>query len=510
MFELIRANKRRSLVLVFLMLLLLLALGFAIGAATMPYVTYEAGSGRPVFMPAGGFLGMGVALVIWVVQLGAAFLAGDRIMLAISHARPIEKEDHPQLFNVVEEMTIASRLGKMPRIYVIDDMSMNAFATGRKPENASIAVTAGLLANLNRDQLQGVVAHEISHIVHRDILFMTVVGVMLGSIVLLSQVFLRGLFFSGGHSRRYRRSSSSRGGGGGAAALVLVVVAIVLAILAPILAQAIYYACSRRREYLADAGAAVYTRYPEGLAQALEILGGSTQRMRVSAANAPMFIVNPLAGKSMSLGAGRTHPSIHDRIKILRGIGNSVSYQNYQRAWRKVAGREAKSMPGSAAEVAATPVRKPHPDSTSPQQAQSPRDRMRQAGDVMRKLNQFIFLPCACGMRIKLPPEFKREQVRCPRCRRTLQVPVAQLAAAGAVGEHLAQQAAPPQQEGIPVAQPRAQAQKPLEVTKPDNGWMSFKCECGAVKQLAPSFTAPQTRCNQCGRTILVKHATQA
>ncbi len=332
---------------------------------------------------------------------------------------------------------------------------------------------------------------------------------MLGSIVLLSQTFLRGMFYTGGHSRRYRSSSSSKGGGGGAAALVFIVVAIVLAILAPILAQAIYYACSRRREYLADAGAAVYTRYPEGLAQALEVLSGDTQPMRVSAATAPMFIVNPLARGSMSLGAGRTHPPTRDRIRILRSIGNSVSYQNYQRAWRKVAGAEAKGMPESAASVAAAPVRAAHPDSARGPQGQTPKDRMRQAGDVMRKLNQFIFLSCVCGMRIKLPPEFKREQVQCPRCRRTLQVPVAQLAAAGAVGEHLAQQAAPPQ-EAIPVAKPRSRDMRPLEVVKRDKGWMSFKCECGQVKQLAPSFTAPQTRCEQCGRTILVKYPAEA
>ena len=184
-------------------------------------------------------------------------------MLSVSNAKEVTPEVHQQLFNIVEEMKIASNLPKMPKIFIINDAAPNAFATGTKPENSAITVTAGLLAKLNRDELQGVIAHEMSHIANRDILVMTFAGIMLGCIVLISEVFLKGLWFSGGSSARYRSKSSS---GGGQAQLVMMIAAIILAILAPIAAQLLYFAISRRREYLADANGARLTRYPEGLA----------------------------------------------------------------------------------------------------------------------------------------------------------------------------------------------------------------------------------------------------
>ncbi|MHC5098167.1 MAG: M48 family metallopeptidase, partial [Planctomycetota bacterium] len=213
--------------------------------------------------PQAGWIGMGIATVIWLVMMAVSLSSGDQILLASSKAVKVTQEVHPMLFNVVEEMTIAANLPKMPKIYIINDPSPNAFATGRSPETASIAVTAGLLAKLNRDELQGVVAHEMSHIIHRDILFVTLAGVMLGSVVLISQIFLRGMFYSSlGSRRRYSSNSSNQGG----AQLLMIVVAILFAILAPILTQLLYFALSRKREYLADAGGVRLTRYPEGLA----------------------------------------------------------------------------------------------------------------------------------------------------------------------------------------------------------------------------------------------------
>jgi heat shock protein HtpX len=247
MWELIRANKRNSIILMVLMASALLILGFVLGMVFTQ-------------RPEGGFFGLMIATTIWLVLTSVSFSSGDQILLSASHAVPVTHEVHPQLFNVVEEMKIAAGLPAMPKIYIINDPAPNAFATGRNPQNASVAVTAGLLARLNRDELQGVIAHEISHIVHRDILFVTLAGIMLGSIVLLSQVFLRGMFYSsmGGSRRRY----SSGGKGGGQAQIVFMIIAIVAAILAPIMAQLLYYALSQRREYLADAGAARLTRYP--------------------------------------------------------------------------------------------------------------------------------------------------------------------------------------------------------------------------------------------------------
>ena len=279
MWELIRANKRNSIVLMAIMAVVLLLLGFIIGLA--------------FFGPEGGFFGLIIATAIWLILTLVSFSSGDQIFLAASKAKLITHDVHPQLFNVVEEMKIAAGLPAMPKVYIINDPAPNAFATGRNPKSASVAVTAGLLGRLNRDELQGVIAHEISHILHRDILFVTLAGVMLGSIVLLSQVFLRGMFYSSmtGSRRRY----SSGGGGGGQAQIVMLIIAIVAAILAPIMAYLLYFALSRKREYLADAGAARLTRYPEGLAGALEKIANdpSPQLATVNKVTAPMYIVNP-------------------------------------------------------------------------------------------------------------------------------------------------------------------------------------------------------------------------
>jgi len=215
MWEQIRANRIRSMVLVAAMAALLLLIGYFLGVAFL---------GSAI----GGLI---MALAIWIVMTLVAFFQGDSIFLALSKARKIERDDHPRLYNVVEEMKIASGLEKMPDIYIIDDPALNAFATGRDPKRASVAITSGLLQKLNRDELQGVIGHEMAHIRNRDVLLMSLCGVLLGTIVILSWYFTRMLFFSamfGG-----RRSSSS---GGGYAQVIILLVGIVLMILAPILA----------------------------------------------------------------------------------------------------------------------------------------------------------------------------------------------------------------------------------------------------------------------------------
>lgn len=483
MWEQIRSNQRKSVILVFVMLLLLAVLGAAIGGA--------------ILVPDGLFFGIIVAAGLWIILTLVTYAQGDRILLAASGAQEIQKEDHPQLFNVVEEMTIASRLPKMPRVYIIHDQAMNAFATGRKPETASVAITSGLLARLNRDQLQGVIAHEIGHIKNQDIRYMTVVGVMLGAIVMLSELFLRGVF----RTSMTRRYGGGRRGGNQAQAIIMVL-AVVLAILAPILGQLIYFACSRRREYLADASAAVFTRYPEGLASALELLAGDTQKLtRVSRATAPMFIVNPLEkGRMAAFSLTSTHPPIEQRVRILRSMAGGAAFANYQEAWKKIAGARAGSLPPSAlAETAPVAVRAPGSEgAVAPQDV---RRRMRETGDALRKVNQFLFLACVCGMRVKIPPDFKRDHIGCPRCGKELQVPVAQLAAIAAVAEASTQGA----EMSIPFAQAKQTPRETLEVARKDRQWMSFKCACGAVQQLAPSFEGETTRCAACGRTIRIR-----
>lgn len=497
MWELIRANKRRSTVLITLMGILLIALGYSIGAAMffpggLPVETPQA---VLWLNPAGGFMGAMIATIIWLVQVIVAYAFGDRILMAVSGAREIQKEDHPQLFNVVEEMTIASSLGKMPRVYIIDDPGLNAFAAGRSPENACVAVTAGLLGKLNRDELQGVIAHEIAHIVHRDVLYMTMVGIMLGTIVMISEIVLRSMFYS---SMGSRGRNSSKGKGNGAA--IMLVVALVLAILAPILAQLIYFAISRRREYLADAGSAVYTRYPEGLASALERIAGDPQPLaKANRATAPMYIINPLQKASgRTLGLMSTHPPTEERVQILRSIGGGVSYAKYQAAWAQKDGSSAK-MPASALKDRAdAPVRAAHPNFDGG--GNTARERTRQVGDALRNLNQFIFLSCACGMRVKLPPEFKQDHVNCPRCHAVLQVPTAALAAAAMAGQQLEQSAA----AASPPPLPKGTGTPALHAQRARNGWTTVRCSCGATKNLAPSFSGTRTTCSNCGREMQV------
>jgi heat shock protein HtpX len=405
MWEQIRSNRRKSVVLVLFMALVLLGLGFVIGEA---------------FQPGAGLFGLAIATAIWAVMGLVSYFQGGHIMMAMSGARKIEKSDHPQLFNVVEEMQIAAGMSKMPDIYIIDSMALNAFATGRDPDHAAVAVTAGLLGRLNRDQLQGVIAHEISHVVNRDILFMTMIGVMLGAIAMISQVFLRGMFYSGGRRRRSRSSS-----GGDQAQIIFMVLAIVLAILAPIVGQVIYFAASRRREYLADANAAVLTRYPEGLASALEAIAHdpSPELPQASSATAPLYIDNPLRkGPRKAIGLFTTHPPIEERVRILRGIsGSEVSFAGYQQSLNTVSGDRAGHIPASAMGLTGQPMRsgvsKPKPT------ARPPRRQMRKAYDAVRKSHGYTFAQCDCGAQLKIPPNFRHSTAKCPRCHSTVAVP---------------------------------------------------------------------------------------
>jgi len=303
MFQQIAANKRKSIILVFLMTLLVVAVGAVIGAVWFHWV-----------------YGVAFAVVLAVLMSAFAYWGGAGTILAMSGAREMKKRDDPQLFNVVEEMTIASGM-PMPKIYLIQESAPNAFATGRDPEHASVAITRGLREKLNRDELQGVMAHELSHIRHYDIRLMMMIVVLVGVIVLLCDWFWRMAFYSrwGGS-----RSRDNRGEAG--ARLLLIVVAVVLAILAPMMALLIQAAISRQREYLADAGAAEMTRYPPGLASALLKISGDPDKLHAaSRATQHLYIVNPL--KSLSSGSSlmNTHPPIGERVQRLRAMGGATT-----------------------------------------------------------------------------------------------------------------------------------------------------------------------------------------
>lgn len=390
MFELVRANRRKSFCLAAAMAALLLGLGYLIGEAVRP---------------GGGALGAAVAAGLWLLQLLVGYYGGDSIALAICGAKEVRKEDAPQLCNVVEEMAIAAGLPQPPRVFLIPEEAPNAFATGRNPKTAAVAVTTGLLKRLNRDELQGVIAHELSHVRHLDILYMTVAGTMLGAAVLISEMFLRGTYYSSG---RYGGRSRNQAQG------AIMLLALVLAILAPLLAQLLYYAISRRREYLADAGGAILTRYPEGLASALEKIATSTIPLPVAnKVNAPMFIINPLRREGLAASElTSTHPPISERIKILRGMAGG-GYLDYQRSWQKVTGQFRPLLPPSARKEAAVAQRPP-----SASEKIDPKAQARQLGDLLGRLHGYAFFICPCGLKMKVPPTYARPEVACPRCGR--------------------------------------------------------------------------------------------
>lgn len=379
--------------------LLLILIGFTFGSFYSP--------------DNGGLFGIFLALILWGILSLVSYFAGSKILLAVSGAKEVTQEVHPQLYNVVEEMRIAANLPNTPKIYIIADAAPNAFATGIKPENSAIAVTAGLLGTLNRDELQGVVAHEMSHIMNRDILVMTFAGMMLGAITLMAEVFARSLWLGGGS--RYKSKSSNRNG---QAQLIIMILAIALAILGPIMAQLLYFAISRKREYLADASAVRLTRYPDGLASALEKISGTNLDLKTAnKVTAPMYIINPLKKKGMQISnLSSTHPPISERIKILRSMSQGVNYTNYQNAFNSVKGKNSELMPQSGlTDATVIPIKSSLVDSSTSQNTVKVK---RDVGDLMMKLNDYKFINCTCGIKLKVPPDFSENSITCPKCGR--------------------------------------------------------------------------------------------
>jgi heat shock protein HtpX len=302
-YDQIAANRRNSFLLALIVVALLAALGFAIGYG----VSGEVAAGL-------GVLGFAVALGS-VMALGSYF-AGDQLVLAVSGAKQVDETSAPQLMNVVREMSIAANV-PMPRVYVIEDTAPNAFATGRDPRHASMAITTGLLGKLDREELQGVIGHELSHVRNFDIRFALLVGVLVGSIALLADFFLRFTFWGGAGRRRDR----DREGGGGLQAIVLVI-AVVLAILAPIIARFVQLAVSRQREYLADASSIELTRNPYGLERALAKIATDKEVLEVAnRATQHLYFANPIKKfEERSSNLMSTHPPIVDRINRIRQL----------------------------------------------------------------------------------------------------------------------------------------------------------------------------------------------
>ena len=288
-FDAIEANKRNSLIFIAVMFFLFLAVIFAIS-----YI-FDIGICGPTL----GFF----ALLFYSVVV---YYQGDRVILALSGAKEARKEEYPFLYNVVEGLSLACQI-PMPKLYIIDDPSPNAFATGRDPQHASVAVTTGLLSIMKREELEGVIAHEMSHIANFDIRFSMIAIVFAGAIALLGEFAWRSMRFGFGGGRR------DRGGG------ILILIALLFVILAPIFAQLVRLALSREREYLADANGARLTRYPEGLASALEkIKIASIPTKAANDTTASLYFSNPFPAKLGFITS--THPPIDERIKKLRSM----------------------------------------------------------------------------------------------------------------------------------------------------------------------------------------------
>ena len=289
------SNTRKTWLLIALFLILTIGIGWVFSYAF----------GTPLILY--------VAVFISILMSFLSYWHSDKIVLAMTHAKLINPRDNLELYRIVENLCIAAGL-PTPKIYIISTPALNAFATGRNPEHAVIAVTEGLLSRLDRSELEGVIAHELSHIGNRDMLVSTVVVVLVGFIVILSDFFVRWSFFGGRSNKREN----------GNAAAVMMIIGIFLAILAPIMAKLIQLAVSRKREFLADASGALLTRYPEGLASALEKIGRDETPMRHAGhAVAHLFIASPFKGEERTSWFTRlfmTHPLISERIKVLREL----------------------------------------------------------------------------------------------------------------------------------------------------------------------------------------------
>ncbi len=289
-YDQIAKNKRNSLFLASFIFFILVALIYLIGEILAPEFSL-------IFLIFAIFL-------VFLYTYGT-YMYGDKIILAATNAKPIKEDyNYLHLINTVEGLSIAAGIPK-PKIYIIESDEINAFATGRSPENASIAVTTGLLKNLKRDEIEGVIGHEISHIKNYDIRFMTLVAVMVGLVAILSHLFLRSMWYGSG--KRERKSG------------LLIIIGLLLALVSPIIVRLVQFAISRRREFLADASSVELTRYPEGLASALEkIMKINQGKMNVSEAVSHLFFVDPNKSPLDKLYA--THPPIEERIRILRSM----------------------------------------------------------------------------------------------------------------------------------------------------------------------------------------------
>lgn len=482
MWEQIRRNQRKSVMLILLMGLILAGIGYSAGEA---------------ITPGAGLIGLAGAGMVYFFQLLAYAWASESIVLSGLGAREMAREESPRLFNVVEEMSLASGLGFTPRVYLIDESAPNAFAFGRKPKDYGVAVTTGLMHRLSRDELQGVIAHEVGHLKNRDVQFMTLAAVMIGSIVLVSEVAARVIRVGGGRgSSRSSSRGNSGSSGGGQAQLVFLLIALFLIILGPIMARVLYFSISRQREYLADASAAQFTRYPEGLASALmKIARAGKMLPMVSKITAPMFIVNPLAADGETSSLMSTHPPLSKRVTILRAMAGA-SFLDYERAYEAAMG--GKKIIGQKTLAAAEPT------PARPASTDEPLLNKETAKATAHRMYGYVTTECECGASIRVPETFEQDQVTCIRCGRRNEIPSVQERREAVKERLMKPYSLMAGGAGVAIGAALATAE-PMHYQRTQPGkWETFRCSCGGTVQLSPQFAAPKTACPRCRRQILV------
>lgn len=308
MYEYIARNRLKTVFIIIGFLIFIAAVGYLVGL----YLDYRYS----------GSQGYAIVLMIFALAIAgimsfSSYYWSDKIVLQMSGARPLSREENPRVYYMVEGLSIAAGL-PMPKIYVIDDMGMNAFATGRNPEHGVIVFTRGLLNKLNDEELKGVISHELSHIKNYDILLGTIIVVLVGMLTIISHIVLRSFIFGG--RRRPSRNS------GGLLSLILLVVGLVLIMLSPLIATIIRFAISRNREFLADSNGALITRYPAGLANALKKISAQSEVKTANNATAHLYIANPVGKKSKAMFKNlfNTHPPVEERIRRLEEMSLGV------------------------------------------------------------------------------------------------------------------------------------------------------------------------------------------
>lgn len=387
MWELINKNKSKTFLFVFLIALCFGLMAYCLAETLKIYNI------SPIW----------VYIVVYgyfFVTLIIASHDSKNVFLKLSNARFALRAYYPKLFNIVQEMSIASGLSTMPEIYIIDEDSPNAFACGKDPQTASVVVTKGLLARLNRDELQAVVAHEISHIVNRDILYLLYTSCLLGCMVFISDFVIK-----------FLRSCSNRRSFNGGAIYIIPFVLISLVLVA--LSKIFYFCLSKKREYLADACAVQFTRNPMALANALKKIDEEqTYFVNTNPITSAMFIVSPLNNKE------KTHPPIEKRIQILLRL-SSCNIAAYNNSYKKVLGKKSSI-------VSKKIIDKPSYSKVIPIVAttlanQTVQDKIanhREAYDTMLKMENYIFIKCDCDTKLKVPKELKGQKIPCPHCKK--------------------------------------------------------------------------------------------